>query len=151
MHLVIFKKVLRIIMKDMWGLTVRGICEYNDKILLLKLRSISAHDPGKWEIPGGKVKKNEFFDDALRREYLEETGLEIEIDSLYNAIQKNYTACKTGESIKSIQLIMKVSVKTDEVVISDEHAMYGWFTKEEIDDMIANNELTPPAINAFIG
>ena len=151
MHLVTFKKVLGIIMKDMWGLTVRGICEYNGKILLLKLRSISAHDPGKWEIPGGKVKKNEFFDDALRREYLEETGLEIEIDSLYNAIQKNYTACKTGESIKSIQLIMKVSVKTDEVVISDEHAMYGWFTKEEIEDMIASNELTPPAINAFIG
>ena len=56
-------------MRDMWGLTVRGICEYDGKILLLKLRSISAHDPGKWEIPGGKVKKNEFFDDALKREY----------------------------------------------------------------------------------
>ena len=137
-------------MKDMWGLTVRGICEYNNRILLLKLRSISAHDAGKWEIPGGKVKKNEFFDDALKREYLEETGLEIEIDSLYNAIQKDYTACKTGESIKSIQLIMKVSVKTDEIVISDEHSMYGWFTKEEIKNMIENNELTPPAINAFL-
>ena len=137
-------------MKDMWGLTVRGICEYNNRILLLKLRSISAHDAGKWEIPGGKVKKNEFFDDALKREYLEETGLEIEIDSLYNAIQKNYTACKTGESIKSIQLIMKVSVKTDEIVISDEHAMYGWFTIEEIMNMIENNELTPPAKNAFL-
>ena len=137
-------------MKDMWGLTVRGICEYNNKILLLKLRSISAHDACKWEIPGGKVKKNEFFDDALKREYLEETGLEIEIDSLYNAIQKNYTACKTGESIKSIQLIMKVSAKTDEVVISDEHDMYGWFTKEEILKMIENNELTPPAKNAFL-
>lgn len=136
-------------MKDKWGLTVRGICEYEDKILLLKIRSDSAHDPGKWEIPGGKVKKNEFFDDALKREYLEETALEITIDSLYNAIQKDYTACKTGESIKSIQLIMKVSVKSDEVVISDEHAMYGWFTKEEVHDMIENNELTPPAINAF--
>ena len=137
-------------MKDMWGLTVRGICEYNNKILLLKLRSISAHDACKWEIPGGKVKKNEFFDDALKREYMEETGLEIEIDSLYNAIQKNYTACKTGESIKSIQLIMKVSAKTDNVVISDEHDMYGWFTKEEIMKMIENNELTPPAKNAFL-
>ena len=71
---------------------------------------------------------------------MEETGLEIEIDSLYNAIQKDYTACKTGESIKSIQLIMKV----------DEHSMYGWFTKEEIKNMIENNELTPPAINAFL-
>ena len=137
-------------MKDMWGLTVRGICEYNNKILLLKLRSISAHDACKWEIPGGKVKRCEFFDDALKREYMEETGLEIEIDSLYNAIQKNYTACKTGESIKSIQLIMKVSAKTDEVVISDEHDMYGWFTKEEIENMIENNELTPPAIDAFL-
>ena len=134
----------------MWGLTVRGICEYNNRVLLLKLRSISAHDAGKWEIPGGKVKRCEFFDDALKREYLEETGLEIEIDSLYNAIQKNYTACKTGESIKSIQLIMKVSVKTDEVVISDEHDMYGWFTKEEIIDMIEDNQLTPPAIDAFL-
>ena len=137
-------------MKDMWGLTVRGICEYNNRVLLLKLRSISAHDAGKWEIPGGKVKRCEFFDDALKREYLEETGLEIEIDSLYNAIQKNYTACKTGERIKSIQLIMKVSVKTDEVVISDEHDMYGWFTKEEIIDMIEDNQLTPPAIDAFL-
>lgn len=137
-------------MKDMWGLTVRGICEYNNRVLLLKLRSISAHDAGKWEIPGGKVKRCEFFDDALKREYLEETGLEIEIDSLYNAIQKNYTACKTGESIKSIQLIMKVSVKTDEVVISDEHDMYGWFTKEEIIDMIEDNQLTPPAIDTFL-
>ena len=137
-------------MKDMWGLTVRGICEYNNRVLLLKLRSISAHDAGKWEIPGGKVKRCEFFDDALKREYLEETGLEIEIDSLYNAIQKNYTACKTGESIKSIQLIMKVSVKTDEVIISDEHDMYGWFTKEEIIDMIEETQLTPPAIDAFL-
>ena len=136
-------------MDYMWGLTVRGICEYNNKILLLKLRDESAHDAGKWEIPGGKVKKCEFFDDALKREYMEETGLEISIDSLYNAIQKNYTACKTGENIKSIQLIMKVSVESDEVVISDEH-MYGWFTKEEINNMIANNELTPPAIDAFL-
>ena len=136
-------------MKDMWGLTVRGICEYNGKTLLLKIRSNSAHDAGKWEIPGGKVKKSEFFDDALRREYLEETGLDINIISLYNAIQKDYVACKTGEKIKSIQLIMKVTSNSDEVVISDEHAMYGWFTKEEIKNMIQNNELTPPAKDAF--
>lgn len=44
---------------------------------------------------------------------------------------------------------MKVRANSDEVVISDEHDMYGWFTKEEIKNMIANNELTPPAIDAF--
>jgi len=74
-------------MKDLWGLAVRGICEVDGEILLLKVRSQSKHDAGLWEIPGGKVKKGEFFDDALRREYLEETGLKIIIEDLYNAIQ----------------------------------------------------------------
>ncbi|WP_458453930.1 NUDIX domain-containing protein [Methanobrevibacter sp.] len=136
-------------MSTMWGLTVRGICEYENKILLLKIRSKSAHHAGKWEIPGGKVKKCEFFDDALKREYLEETGLDIDIVSLYNVVRNDYTACKTGEEVKSIQLIMKVTCESDEVAVSEEHDDYGWFTQEEVDEMIENEFLTLPAVNAF--
>ncbi|MBE6507805.1 MAG: NUDIX domain-containing protein [Methanobrevibacter sp.] len=136
-------------MSTMWGLTVRGICEFNGKILLLKIRSRSAHDAGRWEIPGGKVKKCEFFDDALKREYIEETGLEIDVDSLYNVVRKDYTACKTNEDIKSIQLIMKVTCQSDDVVISEEHDDYGWFSLDEIEEMIDKDLLTPPAAEAF--
>ena len=136
-------------MKDMWGLTVRGICEVDGKILLLKVRSKSSHDANKWEIPGGKVKKGEFFDEALRREYLEETGLKIIIESLYNVIQNNYTACKTNEKIKSIQLIMKVTADSDGVTISEEHDDYKWFTKEEVFQLIDENQLTRAAMNSF--
>ena len=136
-------------MKDMWGLAVRGICEFNDKILLLKVRSKSSHDANRWEIPGGKVKKGEFFDDALRREYLEETGLEITIDSLYGAIQNNYTACKTNEQVKSIQLIMKVSADLDEISISKEHDDYRWFTKKEVKELFENDLLTKAAKNTL--
>ena len=136
-------------MSTMWGLTVRGICEFNDKILLLKIRSKSAHDAGRWEIPGGKVKKCEFFDEALKREYLEETGLDIDIVSLYNVVRNDYTACKTSEEVKSIQLIMKVTCKSDEVSISREHDDYGWFTLDEVNQMIEKDLLTPPAVNAF--
>lgn len=133
----------------MWGLTVRGICEVNDRILLLKVRSKSSHDANKWEIPGGKVKKGEFFDDALRREYLEETGLEIVIESLYGAIQNNYTACKTNEQVKSIQLIMQVSAEVDDISISEEHDDYKWFNKNEIMQLIDENLLTKAAKNVF--
>lgn len=136
-------------MATMWGLTVRGICEFNDKILLLKIRPHSAHDAGRWEIPGGKVKKCEYFDEALKREYLEETGLEIDVVSLLNVVRKDYTACKTQEEVKSIQLIMKVACESDEVTISQEHDDYGWFSLEEIDDMILKDLLTPPAAEAF--
>lgn len=136
-------------MATMWGLTARGICEYNGKVLLLKIRSKSAHHAGKWEIPGGKVKKCEFFDDGLKREYLEETGLEIDIDSLYNVVRNDYTACKTSEQIKSIQLIMKVTCQSDEVKISEEHDEYGWFSWDEVDEMIENGLLTSAAVDAF--
>ena len=136
-------------MSTMWGLTVRGICEFNGKFLLLKIRSKSSHDAGRWEIPGGKVKKCEYFDNALKREYLEETGLEVDVDSLYNVIRRDYTACKTSEEVKSIQLIMKVTCESDEVTISEEHDDYGWFSFDEIEEMIANDLLTPPAIEAF--
>ena len=133
----------------MWGLTVRGICEFNDKLLLLKVRSKSAHDAGKWEIPGGKVKKCEFFDEALKREYFEETGLEIDIKSLYNVVRNDYTACKTSEEVKSIQLIMKVTCDSEDVKISEEHDDFGWFDMDEVEEMISKDLLTPPAVNAF--
>lgn len=136
-------------MGDMWGLTTRGICEYDGKILLLKVRSKSSHDAGKWEIPGGKVKKHEFFDQALKREFMEEAGLEINIDSLYNVIQNEYTACKSNEKIKSIQLIMNVSSSTDEVKISDEHDEYNWFTRQELQDLIDGEMLSKAAMNSF--
>lgn len=133
----------------MWGLTVRGICELDGKVLLLKVRSRSSHDANKWEIPGGKVKKCEYFDEALKREYLEETGLEIDIKSLHNVVRNDYTACKTSEEVKSIQLIMKVTCQSDEITISREHDDYGWFSWDEIDEMIENGLLTPAAANAF--
>ena len=136
-------------MGDMWGLTARGICEYDGKILLLKVRSRSSHDAEKWEIPGGKVKKGEFFDQALKREFIEETGLEINIDSLYNVIQNDYTACKTNEKVKSIQLIMKVSSTTDHVEISEEHDEYKWFSGEELKELIDCEMLSKAAMNSF--
>jgi ADP-ribose pyrophosphatase len=136
-------------MTTLWGLTARGICEYDGKILLLKIRPHSAHDAGRWEIPGGKVKKCEYFDEALKREYLEETGLEVDVISLLDVVRKDYTACKTSEEVKSIQLIMKVTCQSDDVAISEEHEEYGWFSLDEIEEMIANDLLTPPAAEAF--
>ena len=132
-----------------WGLTVRGICEVNGKILLLKIRHKSSHDADKWEIPGGKVKKGEFFDEALKREYMEETSLKIDINSLYNVVENQYTVCKTKEDINSIQLIMKVTSNSDNVIISDEHDDYGWFSLDEIKEMIGKDMLTKAAVRSF--
>ncbi len=44
---------------------------------------------------------------------------------------------------------MKVSSKTDEVKISEEHDDYRWFTKEELKEVIERNLLSKAAMNSF--
>jgi 8-oxo-dGTP diphosphatase len=61
-----------------YGLAVRVLLTDQDgKILILKRSTDSKTNPGKWELPGGKVNQDESFDHALIREVYEETNLKI--------------------------------------------------------------------------
>jgi mutator protein MutT len=45
---------------------------------------------GFWEFPGGKRHAGERFEDCLRRELLEELGIEVEVGPLYESITHRY-------------------------------------------------------------
>nr|WP_243687694.1 NUDIX domain-containing protein [Methanobacterium formicicum] len=48
-----------------FGLSVRVlITDEDNKILILKRSTDSKTNPGKWELPGGKVDQGESFDQA---------------------------------------------------------------------------------------
>ncbi len=49
-----------------------AIIEKNDRLLLVNTKST-----GKWFFPGGAIEKGELAADSLRREVLEETGIEV--------------------------------------------------------------------------
>ncbi len=52
------------------------IIESKGKIILLK-RKDSKVEGGKWGIPSGKVEKEESLLDSIKREIIEETGIEV--------------------------------------------------------------------------
>ncbi len=55
---------------------------FNEKGQVLMVRRGNPPAQGKWSLPGGVVKTGEELENALKREMLEECGLEVEIDSL---------------------------------------------------------------------
>jgi len=60
------------------GVAARGVVRRADGAVLLIRRSPGTKvDPGRWELPGGKMDFGERLVDALVREVGEETGLEV--------------------------------------------------------------------------
>lgn len=62
-------------------IATKAIVVHNGKVLLLH-ESGSYQDGtniGRYDLPGGRLHPGERFDEALRREVLEETRLEVEI------------------------------------------------------------------------
>lgn len=63
---------------DEYHLTVLGVVSRPDgKFLITKRVPTKAWAPGWWEVSGGAVQAGEEADDAVRREVLEETGLDV--------------------------------------------------------------------------
>ena len=128
--------------KKDWGLTVRGVVRKDDKLLILRRHPKSRNNPHKWELPGGKVDPGEFFDDALVRELNEETGLEVKIDSLFEAVEDRFKSRRTHQYINTVQLMMNLETVSGEVQISDEHDDFKWLNMEELKELYERDELT---------
>lgn len=112
-----------------FGLAVRAILTDEDgKILIIKRSTDSKTNPGKWELPGGKVDQNESFDQALIREVYEETGLKILPDHVVGVSEQNL------HIIRAVHIIMSCKIVEGELNLSSEHEGYAWVFLENLSD-----------------
>ena len=112
-----------------YGLAVRAlVSDDNGKILIIKRSTDSKTNPGKWELPGGKVDQGESFDQALLREVYEETNLKISLDHVVGASEQNLHV------IRAVHIIMSGKIMDGELTISREHEGYAWVFFEDLID-----------------
>lgn len=63
---------------------------FRDGLLLISQRRPQYHLGGLWEFPGGKVQQDESDEDCLKRELMEELGIEVQINHLFETVSHEY-------------------------------------------------------------
>lgn len=110
-----------------FGLSVRVLLTNEEgKILILKRSTDSKTNPGKWELPGGKVDQGESFDQALIREVHEETQLKITLDHVVGVSEQNL------HLIRAVHIIMSGKIIEGNLTLSSEHEGYAWVFFENL-------------------
>lgn len=120
-------------MNNNFHVTVKGVLIKNDEILLVKRTTPSSDGFGYWELPGGGVDFGESPEQALIREFNEETGLQIEIQKpiyTFTAIRENYQTIGIG---------FLISCPNKNVVLSDEHTDYQYVNIQNIHQFLNEN------------
>ncbi|HEY2288351.1 MAG TPA: NUDIX domain-containing protein [Streptosporangiaceae bacterium] len=88
---------------------------------------VQRRDNHRWEPPGGVLELGESIDDGLRREVREETGLEVEPESL-TGVYKNMNR-------GIIALVFRCNVTGGELGVSDETEAFRWATESDISEL----------------
>ncbi|EFM11595.1 NUDIX hydrolase [Paenibacillus curdlanolyticus YK9] len=118
-----------------YRIAVEIVILHESKVLLTKRAEHVEVGPGEWCVPSGKVKYEEIPIEAMYREAMEETNLEVEL--IKELDQRTFKGRSTVEEIYRLVFTYLVKPKLDQIdrlAINDEHSEYVWVTKEELND-----------------
>ncbi|MEW4353437.1 NUDIX domain-containing protein [Streptococcus pneumoniae] len=108
-----------------------GILTNRDGEILLQLRG----DKKNWAIPGGAMELGESSVDTLKREFLEETGIEVEPVRFLNAYTNFEEVYPNGDRVQTVVFLYEVAAqKTVEIgdFHNEETLQLRFFTPAEI-------------------
>jgi len=109
------------------------------EFLLLRRAENSHSNPGKWDLPGGKLNHEEILEEAIVREVWEETGISIVPGEI-----AGYVAFELPQK-RVIAIIYDGGYVISDIKLSHEHTEYSWIPLDEILKM----DTLPPHFKDF--
>lgn len=125
-----------------YHLTVLGVvCRPDGRYLITKRSETKSWAPGHWEVSGGGVKAGEESLDAVRREVLEETGLDVRNaeGGYVFSYRRDNPEEKDNYFVDIYRFVLDFEEK-DLKVETDETAGFSLATKEEIAEIGAKGQ-----------
>jgi len=109
--------------------TTAAIVDSQNRILMIKRR-----DSGKWTMPGGTMELDESLESCLLREVHEETGLDVEIETVIGTYTDPATliAYSDGEVRREFSILFLCRPKNDALSHDDESTEARWIDLKDI-------------------
>jgi 8-oxo-dGTP diphosphatase len=107
------------------------------RCLLLKRSMSSKGNPGKWDLPGGKVDAGESLEEGLLREVREEGGLTISLRSVLGAAESESPTKRVA------YLIFEGRLVSGKVRLSDEHDDFIWIDRKDLGSVDIAEQFRP--------
>ena len=126
----------------------KALIEKDGKILILREHPdyVDGVNPGMYSLPGGRVEPGEHFEESLRREIMEETGMTVKIGSPVHVDE--WRPVVHGKQWQIIGTFFICTVQNTEVTLSNEHDSFEWIHPEEVDNYMLS-DVSKKAIKAF--
>ena len=109
---------------------------------LLVIRRGRPPGAGLWSIPGGRVEPGESLADAVHREVLEETGLQVDVERVAGAVV--LPAASPADTYLVTDFFASVSPRDQaaDAVAGDDASDVRWATRDELDALPTTDGLT---------
>jgi 8-oxo-dGTP diphosphatase len=116
-------------MEKEFGIATKAIIKNKDnKFLVIFKSDIEEISPNEIDLPGGRLKFGESFEDGLKREIMEELGITIEVLKLSRA----WTMIK--DDLHLVGLTFLANYVSGDIKLSQEHINFQWISKKNILD-----------------
>ena len=85
-----------------------------------------------YQFPGGHLEENETFEECLKREVLEETGIEIDDNEIKRPFPREEELQEKTKRLNELNVLLNLNEKTNEIIDDEkEEDRYSSKTKED--------------------
>ena len=111
------------------------------KVLLLQVNPAKLQGERKdyWDLPGGRVQKDDSVENTLKREVLEETGIDqiVDIKPISMVLSNIRIPLSGSDSVGLILSVYSCNIADSATIaLSDEHKAYEWFEPKKAAELL---------------